>query len=199
MRFGFGIFRRDSMATGAHVLDRKEISTPAKVGMWIFGAALGIGICERISRHGERRGYGDLHTFAGATCGGGVVGNVEFYWSAAFERRGGVWNCFVASGGIDFASGRQSGVCDGVRVAGGGDYLESGDVVVRIAGVEFAHADWIDYRSGNCESIDVREVGNEWSGLGTSDEHWKIAAAFANCGVRGGRAFAARNESVDSE
>jgi PiT family inorganic phosphate transporter len=43
MLFDICIFRRRSMATGTSVLDRKEISAPAKIGMWIFGAALVIG------------------------------------------------------------------------------------------------------------------------------------------------------------
>src|SRR5579862_4844724 len=79
------------------------------------GAARGAGIRvrERISRHGERRGDGDLHPLDGAASRGGLVGHVEFHRRARLERGGGVWNRVVAAGGTDFAGGQPGWVRDG--------------------------------------------------------------------------------------
>ena len=87
---------------------------------------------------------------------GGLVGLLELFWSGDFDGSGSVWHRFVAARGIDLAGGKQRRVCDGVRSVDRSNRLEPGDLVVRIARFELAHADRIDHRGGHRPSTDER-------------------------------------------
>jgi hypothetical protein len=114
-----------------------------------------------------------------------AVGVLEFSGSVDFEWAGRFRNHFFIAGGTDFAGGEQGWVRDGFRAAGRSHYLESGNLVFRLAGFEFAHFNWVDYWRGHCESVDVSENGNQRRGLGAGHEHWEVAAAVAAGGIRG--------------
>ena len=106
---------------------------------------------------------------------------------------------FAAAGGTDSSGGQQRGIRHGVRAADRGDHLESGNVVLRTARVELAHAGRFDHRRGHRQSADVGKDGDQRRGLGPGDEHRQVASALAAGRICGRGAAAAAVQGADSQ
>ena len=107
---------------------------------------------------------------------------MELHRSAGVERGRGVRNRIAAAGGVDTAGWQLGGIRDGVCAARRRYHLESRNVVVWTAVIEFAYIDRFDYRSRHCEPVDGSKDRNERGGLGAGGEHRQVVAA-----VTGGR------------
>ena len=66
-------------------------------------------------------------------------------------RCGRVHHRLAAARGIDFAGGQQGRIRHGLRAARRRDHLESGNLVVRAARLQFPHADRFGHRRGHCQ------------------------------------------------
>ncbi len=84
----------------------------------------------------------------------------------------------LAAGGVDFAGGQQGRICHGLRAAGRRDHLESGNVVLRTASLQFSHADRFGHRRRHRQPNDGRQDWHFGRRLGTSRQHRQVAAAL---------------------
>jgi inorganic phosphate transporter, PiT family len=108
----------------------------------------------------------------------------------------GLWNflgVLTSSGLVAFAvacgthppGGKQSGIRNGLRAPGGRYYLEPQHLVFRIARLQFSHSDRLDHRGRHREPAYVGKNGHQRRGLGASDEHREVIAAFTLVGFAG--------------
>src|ERR1700736_3724006 len=101
---------------------------------------------ERLSRHGECRGHGNLHSLDARPNCGRVVGLLQFSRRPAVERGSGVRHHLPAASGIDPAGRQLRRVCDGLRAADRRDHLEPRNLVSGSPGIELAYTDRLDHR-----------------------------------------------------
>ena len=112
--------------------------------------------------------------------------NIAVVWSGFWNFLGVVTSTGAVAFGIVSLLPQQRGFRDGVCAVNGGHPVEPGDVVVRIAGVEFAHSDRLDHRGGHRQPVNERQIWNQRRRLGAGREYREVAAAFADFRVRGG-------------
>ena len=140
----------------------------------------GIRIRERISRHGERRGDGDLHALAGAARGGGMVracGISSACWSRAARWLSRSSRCLPVELILQVGSNAGFAMVFALLIAAiiwnlgtwyfGLPASSSHTLIGSIIGV------------GHRQPVDVGENGHQRRGLGPGDEHREVPAAFA--------------------
>src|SRR5580693_3740567 len=100
---------------------------------------------QRLSRHRQCRRHGDLYPLIAGQYRRGVVRHVQPVWRLDVLGRGGLRHRLAIARRTDLAGRQRRGVRHGVRPADRRHYLECGHLVVRAAGIEFAHPDRINH------------------------------------------------------